>query len=705
MESEYTTRQVVGGMASYKRLQEYFWVEEISPEQIPEFKPRAQSRDAFALNFESADFSWRSSQSLESKSAAVPPNTTDSSDKLDGFKLKDINLKISAGSLVAVVGKTGSGKSSLLAAIAGEMEKTNGNAIISGSIAYCTQDPWIISGSIEENIRLFDGSNGQLYETAFESCSLPVDVTSMPSGVHSQIGERGANLSGGQKARIALARTIVANADINILDCPLAALDPLVGREVFSNAILGLKKRGKTVLMATHHLDLLNEFDQVLVMDNGKIVQSGPFMDLIADSTGTISELLKFPTANTIDTAKATRELTSDTKRELARFYVFSFYRPSYRELKRLNAIMQSPLVAHISETMSGMVIIRAHNAQDAFLSKSLQKLDQANLGTMLLTHAQLWFMLRLDLIGAFVTLSLSLLALAGTMNASFIALALSSTISWSRDVNFLLSGFSETEASMVAVERLSFYERELPREAARQLPTDRRLGVWPTFGEIELKNVRVTYPNLPNTPIIRDLSLKIKAGEKIGVVGRTGSGKSTLVDALFRMMELDSGEILIDGINIASVGLKKLRDSLQIIPQNPVLFQGTIRSNIDFENVFDDQKIWQALEVCGMKEYVTGLGDKLDSLVTEGGANFSMGQRQLLCLARSLLHNAKVIVLDEATSSTDAIVDSQVQQMISTQLKEVTVISIAHRLSSIAHFDRFLEMKEGNIVELGLQH
>ncbi|KAJ3136750.1 hypothetical protein HK100_001397 [Physocladia obscura] len=847
---------VVASFASYRRLQEFLTAEEIDQNEIPTVS-MAYFQD-FVVSFDFASFCWESVKNSESDGnensealEMIPILGHDS----DIFTLTNINIIIKAGTLVAVVGATGSGKSSLLSAITGGMRKTGGElyqqAKVYGSIAYCPQEPWIISGTIEENITLLNSSLNGKCEDAIQTCALSKDIISLPYGLGTQIGEKGINLSGGQKARIALARAIVKNADIYILDDPMAALDAHVGKEIFSRAIKGTVSSGKTVIMATHQLHLLPNFDQILVLDGGRIVQNSTFEKLMLDTDGKLFHMMKdlnpeketdFSSSEVIEFSqqKNNQEYSVSEDRETGAvsfanytsfikaggilyagftaffatllflvnvflqltlsawtsnylnfenkneyLYIYSslsvasavgfvlvtvtiqygcinasiyfhdtaleglmaapmsffdtqpigrilnrmtndvanldntmngvlgnfvrtfvmVFSKSYRELKRLNSIMQSPLSAHISETISGLSTILAYNAQDIFISKQLAKMDQSNLATMLLSHAQYWFMLRLDLIGSLVTLSLSLFGVTGVMNSAFIALALSSTISWAHSVNMLLMQFGETEANMVAVERLHHYGENLPIESARNLATDSKFGNWPMSGSIEIKDLNIAYNTRPDVPVISKLSLRIRSGEKIGIVGRTGSGKSTLVDSLFRIIEPSSGNIYIDGVDITTIGLKKLRGNLQMIPQNPILFDGTVRSNLDHESKFSDDEIWSSLESCGMKEYVAGLSEKLDSTITEGGTNLSAGQRQLICLAKVVLEKAKIIVMDEATSSIDGESDFRIQALMKTQFKENTVISIAHRLNTIAAFDRVLVLDSGKIAEFDEPH
>lgn len=255
----------------------------------------------------------------------------------------------------------------------------------------------------------------------------------------------------------------------------------------------------------------------------------------------------------------------------------------------------------------------------------------------------------------------------------------------------------------MNSVERLTHYASNIPKENDDgEEPAEN----WPSAGSVEIIGLDLYYASRPDYPVVRDLNVKINAGEKIGIVGRTGSGKSTLASAFFRIIEPANGAITIDRIgsdtltvDISTVPLKTLRKRLQMIPQDPVLFEGTIRSNLDFEKQFSDEAIWSALDHSGIKGYICSLGDKLDSVVSQNGDNLSVGQRQLLCLARAILAQPKFLVMDEATASIDLETDALIQRAIKKHFQHTTVLCIAHRLNTIADFDRVLVLEKGEMV------
>jgi ATP-binding cassette subfamily C (CFTR/MRP) protein 1 len=256
-------------------------------------------------------------------------------------------------------------------------------------------------------------------------------------------------------------------------------------------------------------------------------------------------------------------------------------------------------------------------------------------------------------------------------------------------------------EAQMNSVERILYYSENVEPEGPEFVPEkDPPEGTWPSKGEIEIKNASMRYRNGPL--VLKDISLKVKGGEKIGVVGRTGSGKSSLMIVLFRISEIekDGGQILIDGVDTAEIGTEALRLNLSIIPQDPVMFSNTVRYNLDPFGTKSDQELWDALIKVQLGQAVASLEKGLDEEVSEGGENFSQGQRQLLCIARSLLRNPSVLVMDEATASIDNETDALIQTMIRENFKDATILTIAHRLNTIMDSDRVLVLDDGRVAE-----
>ncbi|KAL2917402.1 hypothetical protein HK105_203066 [Polyrhizophydium stewartii] len=921
---------------SYRRVVEFLLAEEVKPGEVSLLLDQDASTDGTALKMSAATFTWEEARkddnekpkskrritkkqkkaaakaeaeakvAADAAAATATEAGTDASaesaankggdaesDKPAPFALQDISLEIPRGSLVAVVGSVGSGKSSFLSALIGGMRKTAGDSALFGSVAYCAQEPWILTGTIEDNIVFGDDAVRARIPDAIAAACLDRDLEILPNGLGTQIGEKGINLSGGQKARVALARAIARDADIYLLDDPIAALDAHVGKKVFDDAICGVL-RGKTVFLVTHQLHLLPKVDMVVVLDEGRVIETGAFRELMAREDGALAEIMKdyhFDDAET-ETAKEAIEadetegdkpenlakavkafeeekavaedrrvgaftfstvrsyflaggfwflgsyvltiaycvaldswiqiflslwtserwaisqsdylkiyigincvllvgylfniissfaggyasgkalheralvglvrapmeffdsqpigrvlnrMTTDVRAldtgmgmNLTNFtanfvqfltsivvvsyaapYVlilfgaililavllFRYYQKSYRELKRLQSIMQSPLVAHISESLNGIPSILAYGVKDRFISEQQRKMDMTNASAMFISSAQSWLGFRLTIMSSMVILLLLILTGLGLIDSTAVGLSLVYAINLGDSLMSTLLLIGTTEASFNAVERLNHYANDLPAEAARELPTDPKDGAWPTAGAVAIRDLEIRYPSRPDHAVIQDLSLDIRPGEKVGVVGRTGSGKSTLMTALFRIMEASKGSIAIDGIDIASLGLKTLRSRLQIIPQDPVLFKGTVRSNLDFAGKYTDDELWAALDVVGLKDFVGSLDGKLDAAIDENGANLSMGQRQLMCLCKAILAKPKVLIMDEATASVDAEADKRIQESIETQFAATTVLSIAHRLNTIAVFDRVLVLDGGRIAEFDAPH
>ncbi|KAJ3116709.1 hypothetical protein HDU96_008948 [Phlyctochytrium bullatum] len=842
---------------------------------------------------------------------------------------EDLSLNIPKGKLTAVVGTVGSGKSSLLSAILGDMTLVSGSARAPRHIAYCSQQTWLLSASIRENILFGTPEDPDRLAAAVRASGLEKDIDGFQSGLATQVGEKGVILSGGQKARVAVARAVYANADAYLLDDPVAALDAEVGNFVLKECVGGALS-GKTRLLVTHRLEALDFADWVIVLDKGKVAEEGPVATLLARD-GKLAELVadykvskmlkaelersdpsKIASSSKIEIAepklsnsvesvpaapkkaKTDDETTpllsadksakpkkkgvvggviveEDRERGSLKFEVFSeywrlaggapvvaaclvsfvgltsvlvgmqvwlvlwsdrtfgfpnevylityagigagnvavimlltfvlatagyragkrlhegalsgllrapmsffdsqpigrilnrmskdiesseralwifcvnnviflsdavatigmllvtnllvsvpvfvmvlilvflmgllfrylldVYRNTSREMKRIVATEKSPLNAHISESLSGVASLRAFAAESRMLSELKVLLDRSNGPNLAQLNVSIWLDTRMQFFTAIIVLFISLSGAASTTSASLIALAITLSIGLKDRMASLIMVLTMLETEMVSVERVIQYANHLPKEAERRQPNDPAPAVWPGAGQIEVKNLEVRY-NTEDDPVLKNLNLSIRPGEKVGIVGRTGSGKSTFLTALFRIVEPTSGTIYIDGEDITKLGLWTLRERLQIIPQEPVLLTGTIRSNVDPRNRFEDAKVWDALEMVGLKEYVSSKDQKLDHVVEEGGANLSVGQRQLLILARALCVRPKILVMDEASSAVDAAADSLIQSSIKKHFSSATVLSIAHRLNTIADFDRVVVLDDGDLAE-----
>ncbi|KAF9357787.1 hypothetical protein BGX34_009218 [Mortierella sp. NVP85] len=825
-------------------------------------------------------------------------------DDIGVFALKNIDLKIPRGQLVAIVGAVGSGKSSLLNAMVGEMRKTSGFMEYGGTIGYCPQSAWIQNATVKDNILFGLPLDEDRYRRVIKDCALERDLEILPDGDQTEIGERGINLSGGQKQRVNIARAVYFDADIIFLDDPLSAVDAHVGKYLFKNCVMGALQ-GKTRVLVTHQLHVLPQVDYVICMKDGEIAERGTFQELMekegefsslmkehggmeeaekeeandehivhssastdaknADkdasdkekpsgkkegaaagkpkglmsqeerSTGSVSGKIYGSYLNAAgglhllpimlslltitQVAKVGNDLwlswwTSNKFNETQKFYMifyavwglsqglfqfingfyfslagaraakvlhhkalmnifrvpssffdttplgriinrFSkdvdacdnqlsesyrmftgtaaivlstfilisvifpyfliplvpmlafyyfaavYYRASSRELKRLDSILRSSLYAHFSETLSGLATIRAYREQDRFIERNAYYLDLENRPYFMSYSIQRWLGVRLETIANTLIFCTALLGVCGRfeIDTATIGLVLSYSMSVTGTFNWCVRQYAEVENNMNAVERLHHYAAELQVEAPAVIPDNRPADSWPSSGAIKIRNLEMRYrPELPL--VLRNLSLDIQGGEKIGVVGRTGAGKSSIMMALFRLVEPSSGTMEIDGVDICKLGLFDLRTRLAIIPQDPVLFSGTIRSNLDPFNKRTDQELWEVLERSDLKTYVASCEGGLDSQVTEFGENLSVGQRQLLCLARAMLTHARVIIMDEATASVDVATDMMLQKAIRVDFAQSTVLTIAHRLNTVIDYSRVLVLDHGEIKE-----
>ncbi|KAF9203578.1 hypothetical protein BGZ49_006268 [Haplosporangium sp. Z 27] len=817
------------------------------------------------------------------------------------FSLKNIDLKIPRGQLVAIVGAVGSGKSSLLNALVGEMRKTGGTMEYGGTIGYCPQSAWIQNATVKDNILFGLPLDEERYQRVIKDCALERDIQILPDGDQTEIGERGINLSGGQKQRVNIARAVYFDADVVLLDDPLSAVDAHVGKYLFKNCILGALQ-GKTRVLVTHQLHVLPQVDYVICVKDGEIVERGTFQELM-DNDGEFSSLMKAHggieesgqdseeiidehsvdpaitvgaekavggesdekkavatekkakglmsqeerTTGSVDgkiyldyvnaagglyliplllglltitqVAKVGNDLwlswwTSDDFHKSQGFYmtfyaiwgisqgVFQFingfyfslagaraakvlhnkalknifrapssffdttplgriinrfskdvdscdnllsesyrmftgtasmvistfilisvifpyfliplvpmlvfyyyaaiyYRSSSRELKRIDSILRSSLYAHFGETLSGLATIRAYREQERFMERNAYFMDLENRPYFMSYSIQRWLGVRIETIANTLVLCVSLLGVCGRFKIApaTIGLVLSYSMSVTGTFNWCVRQFAEVENNMNAVERLHHYAEHLQVEAEPIVPDNRPAESWPTKGSISIRNLEMRYrPELPS--VLHDLSLDIQGGEKIGVVGRTGAGKSSIMMALFRLVEPSKGTMTIDGVDICKIGLFDLRTRLAIIPQDPVLFSGTIRSNLDPFGKRTDQELWEVLERSDLKNYVTSCEGGLESQVSEFGENLSVGQRQLLCLARAMLTHARVIIMDEATASVDVATDVMLQKAIRVDFAESTVLTIAHRLNTVIDYSRVLVLDHGEIKE-----
>ncbi|VAH58270.1 unnamed protein product [Triticum turgidum subsp. durum] len=383
--------------------------------------------------------------------------------------------------------------------------------------------------------------------------------------------------------------------------------------------------------------------------------------------------------------------------------YIQRYYIASARELVRINGTTKAPVMNYAAESMLGVVTIRAFAATNRFIQTNLQLIDMD--ATMFFyTNAALeWVLLRVEAMQILVIVTSSILLVmlpAGSVAPGFLGLCLSYALTLSSAQVFLTRFYSNLENYMISVERIKQF-MNLPSEPPAIISDRRPAPSWPSEGKINLENLRVKYrENAPT--VLRGITCTFAAGNKIGVVGRTGSGKTTLLSALFRLIDPSGGRILIDDVDICTIGLKDLRMKLSIIPQEPTLFRGSVRSNVDPLGLYTDQDIWEALDKCQLKKTISVLPELLEApaSVSDDGENWSAGQRQLFCLARVLLSRNRILVLDEATASIDSATDAILQRVIKQEFSGCTVITIAHRVPTVTDSDMVMVLSYGKLIE-----
>ncbi|KFQ23485.1 Multidrug resistance-associated protein 1, partial [Mesitornis unicolor] len=357
----------------------------------------------------------------------------------------------------------------------------------------------------------------------------------------------------------------------------------------------------------------------------------------------------------------------------LVYLFVQRFYVATSRQLKRLESVSRSPVYSHFNETLLGVSVIRAFEEQKRFIKHNDMKVDENQKAYYPSIVANRWLAVRLEYVGNCIVLFAALFAVMARdkLSAGLVGLSVSYSLQITAYLNWLVRMSSELEANIVAVERVKEYA-EMEKE----------VDAWKCFN---------------SSPAVSCSSV---SSQQIGIVGRTGAGKSSLTLGLFRINEAAEGEIIIDGINIAKIGLHDLRFKITIIPQDPILFSGSLRMNLDPFDQHSDEDIWRSLELAHLKNFVSSLPDKLNHECAEGGENLSVGQRQLVCLARALLRKSKILVLDEATAAVDLETDKLIQSTIKSQFEECTVLTIAHRLNTIMDYTRVLVLDRGEVVE-----
>ncbi|KAM9019894.1 multidrug resistance-associated protein 1-like isoform 1-T1 [Ara ararauna] len=869
---------------SLSRLEDFLCAEDINPEDV-----NTNYSGNHAVGFIGASFCWEKN--------GVPV-------------LKNLSVSIPEGSLVAVVGEVGSGKSSFLSAVLGEMEKLEGTVQRRGSVAYASQQAWIQNGTLQENVLFGANLHRPYYELVLESCALLPDLEQLPNGDQTEIGERGVNISGGQKQRVSLARAVYSNADLYLLDDPLSAVDVHVGKHLFEKIVgpSGLLK-SKTRILVTHNVTFLPYTDLIIVMEEGRISQMGTYQEVVSKRANFAELIQVFSAEHTTEETSPVEvrppkeegqicrslqerellkhkdssfdqwKLLTNNKEEVAtggmkmsvvlkylqafkwqwmwltiaaylgqnalaigqnlwlstwtaeaakvsdltewkqsqnyklhiygllgliqglfvccgayvitrgslsasqalhhqlldnvlhlplqrfetdpvgqiinrftkdlfivdsRFHYYlrawlnctldvigtilvitsasplfivvviplgyfyftiqRYYIASSRQIRRLAGASHSPVISHFSETLAGRSTIRAFGHQERFIRKNNDVVYENLVYFYNNVISNRWLSVRLEFLGNLMVFFAALfVVLAGnTMSSSTVGLSISYALNIIQSLNFWVRKACEIETNAVSIERICEYakmDKEGPWITSKRPPVG-----WPDRGIIEFVNYKAQYRKDLGLAL-RDISFQTQSKQKIGIVGRTGAGKSTLTNCLFRVLEGSEGKIVIDGIDISAIGLHDLRGNLNIIPQDPILFSGTLQSNLDPLGKHSDLELWEVLELCHLKDFVQSLPKKLLHEISEGGENLSAGQRQLVCLARALLRKTKILVLDEATASVDMETDNLVQSTIKREFHNCTILTIAHRLHTVMDSERVLVLDAGRILEYDTPH
>ncbi|KAJ2745284.1 hypothetical protein GGI20_002307 [Coemansia sp. BCRC 34301] len=850
--------------------------------------------------------------------------------------LNGIDFSATSGEHLAIVGRVGSGKSSLLSALLGDMRKESGDVVVCGQVAFVPQQPWIMNATLRSNVLFGLKYDEVFYNRVIDACALRPDLDMLTAGDMTEIGEKGINLSGGQKARVSLARAVYSRADVYILDDPLSAVDAHVARHLFDQVLgpTGLLK-SRCRIHATNAIQFIGKCDSVLMLRGGRVVECGTVNKLmerqgqvysliqeygVADSatpstSGNITpsasavQLRKEQAPSAINgvsvrdrnfsfdsmlpasitpvqrtgqlrttttgsgpgtliqkevsavgkvstdtymnyfrastrsswilfafgmalsqgflvlsnvwlkiwsSANETRERNGTPESHGVLFYIavygvlglvssvlsygqsivlwsvcavrcgrtthrnmldsvlrspmsffdttplgrilqrfskdqssvdegiprtlgawlqnlvsivfslaviiasmpafclmiiptvlFFFYLKNRfldtsRMFKRLLSTTRSPIYSSFQETLAGVSTIRAFGKSDSFTAENLQRLTANHRCAYLLLAMNRWLALRQEFISALIIFATAMLGvvslLYGKADVGIVGLSLSYAMQNTQQINWMLRMEGDLENSLCDYVRVQEYEQLTP-EAPDVIEDHRPARLWPEQGLVEFRNYSTRYREGLDL-VLKDVSFSVKPREKVGIVGRTGAGKSSLTLALFRIIEAAEGQILLDGEDIAQYGLFDVRSKLSIIPQDPVLFAGTVRENLDPFNSYSDQDIWRALEHARLADFIRTKDERLEFVVTQGGENFSVGQRQLICLARALLKRAKVLVLDEATAAIDPESDAIIQDSIRREFRDCTVLTIAHRLNTIIDSDRILVLDQGQVAE-----
>uniref|UniRef100_H3C0J2 ATP-binding cassette, sub-family C (CFTR/MRP), member 8 n=1 Tax=Tetraodon nigroviridis TaxID=99883 RepID=H3C0J2_TETNG len=388
----------------------------------------------------------------------------------------------------------------------------------------------------------------------------------------------------------------------------------------------------------------------------------------------------------------------------VACYFIQKYFRVASRDLQQLEDSTQLPLLSHFSETVEGLTTIRALRYEPRFRQRLLQFTDANNIASLFLTAANRWLEVRMEYVGACVVMVAAVASITNSLydqlSTGLVGLGLTYALMVSNYMNWMVRNLADMEVQLASVKRINSLLKTDPENYEGLLTVSQVPDGWPQHGEIKIQNLSVRY-DATLKPVLKNVNAHISPGQKVGICGRTGSGKSSFSLAFFRMVDMFEGRIVIDEIDIAKLPLQTLRSRLSIILQDPILFSGTIsRFNLDPEMKATDEMLWEALDIAQLKLVVKSLPGGLDAMVTEGGENFSQGQRQLFCLARAFVRKSSILIMDEATASIDMAKESILQKVVMTAFADRTVVTIAHRVHTILNADMVIVMKRGLILE-----
>uniref|UniRef100_UPI00398E8089 ATP-binding cassette sub-family C member 8 isoform X5 n=1 Tax=Pristiophorus japonicus TaxID=55135 RepID=UPI00398E8089 len=387
----------------------------------------------------------------------------------------------------------------------------------------------------------------------------------------------------------------------------------------------------------------------------------------------------------------------------VAYYFIQKYFRVASRDLQQLDDSTQLPLLSHFSETVEGLTTIRAMREENRFRQQLLELTDTNNIASLFLTAANRWLEVRMEYIGACIVLIAAVASITKSLyyglSSGLVGLGLIYALMISNYLNWMVRNLADMEVQLGAVQRINSLLKIETENYDGLLSSSQIPPNWPDEGEIKIQNLSVRYDSTLK-PVLKNVNAHIRPGQKVGICGRTGSGKSSFSLAFFRMVDMFEGRIIIDGIDISKLPLSTLRSRLSIILQDPVLFSGSIRFNLDPEKKCTDSVLWESLEIAQLKHVVKALPGGLDATVTEGGENFSLGQRQLFCLARAFVRKSSVLIMDEATASIDMATENILQKVVMTAFADRTVVTIAHRVHTILNADLVIVMKRGIILE-----